>query len=175
VQRIVGDAVGSRTSQREKAEWSATVDAVIGLAASCVSLAELEQRVAEQSRSLRRPPEDAVVLSTVHSAKGLEWHSVFLVAMEDGVLPHINAADHEEERRVAYVGVSRARRRLGLTYASTRYGEQSRPSPFLFEIAGRDRRHCVWTGPNTRGAEARLPRLSPQERQRVARAGGATG
>jgi DNA helicase-2/ATP-dependent DNA helicase PcrA len=175
VQRIVGDAVGSRTSQREKAEWSAIVDAVIGLAASCASLAELEQRVAEQSRSLRRPPEEAVVLSTIHSAKGLEWHSVFLVAMEDGVLPHINAADHEEERRVAYVGVSRARRRLGLTYASTRYGEPSRPSPFLFEIAGRDRRHCVWTGPNTRGAEARLPRVSPQERQRAARAGGATG
>jgi DNA helicase-2/ATP-dependent DNA helicase PcrA len=175
VQRIVGDAVGSRVSQREKAEWSATVDALIGLAASCASLEELEQRTAEQSRALRRPPEHAVVLSTIHSAKGLEWHSVFLVGMEDGVLPHVNADDHEEERRVAYVGVSRARRRLGLTYASARYGEQSRPSPFLFEIAGRDRRHCVWTGPSTRGAEARLPRLSAQERRRGSRPGGATG
>jgi superfamily I DNA/RNA helicase len=115
------------------------------------------------------------VLSTIHSAKGLEWHSVFMVGMEDGVLPHVNADDREEERRVAYVGVSRARRRLGLTYASARYGEQSRPSPFLFEIAGQDRRHCVWTGPNTRGAAARLPRLSTQERRRASRAGGATG
>jgi DNA helicase-2/ATP-dependent DNA helicase PcrA len=175
VQRIVGDAVGSRVSAREKAEWSGIVDAVTGIAASSASLDELERRIAEQSRTLRRPPEHAVVLSTVHSAKGLEWHTVFLVGMEDGVLPHINASDHEEERRVAYVGVSRARRCLGLTYASTRYGERARPSPYLFEIAGRERRHCVWTGPKQQDADARLPLLAPGERRRARRAGSAIG
>jgi UvrD-like helicase C-terminal domain len=85
-------------------------------------------------RTAFNPPEDAVVLSTIHSAKGLEWDTVFMVSVEDGVLPHINADDVEEERRVAYVGMTRARRQLGLTYAGERYGDRSRPSPFLFEI-----------------------------------------
>jgi DNA helicase-2/ATP-dependent DNA helicase PcrA len=48
------------------------------------------------------------VLTTVLSAKGLEWDAVFLAGMEDGVLPHANADDIEEERRIAYVGVTRA-------------------------------------------------------------------
>ena len=54
------------------------------------------------------PSEHAVVLSTIHSAKGLEWDAVFLAGMEDGVLLHANADDIEEERRIAYVGATRA-------------------------------------------------------------------
>jgi DNA helicase-2/ATP-dependent DNA helicase PcrA len=171
VQRIVTDAVPGRASEREKAEWSSTVDTVITLAASCASLEDLEQRIAEQSRSLRKPPEHAVVLSTIHSAKGLEWDTVFLVGMEDGVLPHVNAEDHEEERRVAYVGISRAKRRVGLTYSSLRYGDRSRPSPFLFEIAGREKRHCIWTGARQAGADDRLPLLTRQDKHRISRTG----
>jgi DNA helicase II / ATP-dependent DNA helicase PcrA len=86
------------------------VDAVVALALTCSSLEELEAKIAEQSRSLRNPPEHAVVLSTIHSAKGLEWDTVFLVGMEDGVLPHANSENIEEERRVAYVGVAPTRR-----------------------------------------------------------------
>jgi DNA helicase-2/ATP-dependent DNA helicase PcrA len=108
------------------------VDAAIALAVSCSSLDELEAKIVEQSKSLRNPPEHAVVLSTIHSAKGLEWDTVFMVGVEDGVLPHINASDVEEERQVAYVGMTRARRRLGLTYAGGRYADRSRPSPFLY-------------------------------------------
>ena len=91
------------------------VDAVVALANSCLSLDQLETRIAEQSRSMRNPLPNAVVLSTIHSAKGLEWDTVFLVGVEDGVLPHTNCKDLEEERRVAYVGMTRARRQLGLT------------------------------------------------------------
>jgi DNA helicase-2/ATP-dependent DNA helicase PcrA len=163
-QRIVGGALPSRASEREKAEWNATVAAVIALADSSGSLEELERRITEQSRSLRQPPENAVVLSTIHSAKGLEWDTVFVVGMEDGVLPHVNATDREEERRVAYVGISRAKRNLGLTYSGLRYGDWSRPSPFLFEIAGRKQRHCIWTGPRQDGADDRLPLLTSGER-----------
>jgi ATP-dependent DNA helicase UvrD/PcrA len=128
VQQIVSDAVPRRSSDREQAEWQSVVDTVIALALSCSSLDELEAEITEQSQSLRNPPEHAVVLSTIHSAKGLEWDTVFMVGVEDGVLPHINSNDVEEERRVAYVSMTRARRRLGLTYAGARYGERSRPS-----------------------------------------------
>lgn len=171
VQRIVADAVPARASKRDKAEWHAVVDAVVTLALSCSSLDELQIRIGEQSRSLRNAPENAVALSTIHSAKGLEWDTVFIAGAEDGVLPHPNSDDIEEERRVAYVGVTRARRRLGITYSAERYGERSRPSPFLFEIAGKGQHRCIWTGPRSDGADVRLPLITAEEKQQIAEHG----
>jgi DNA helicase II / ATP-dependent DNA helicase PcrA len=169
VRRIISDAAPARTSERERAEWHAVVGAVIALANSCSSLEQLEDRITEQSQSLRNPPANAVVLSTIHSAKGLEWDTVFLVGMEDGILPHGNCEDIEEERRVAYVGMTRARRRLGLTYSAERYGEKARPSPFLFEIGGKEQRQCIWTGPRSNGANERLPLMTESEKRRLIR------
>jgi DNA helicase-2/ATP-dependent DNA helicase PcrA len=167
VRDIVATAVPARASERERAEWIGIVDAVLALASSCRSLDELVAKIAEQSASLRQAPQNAVVLSTIHSAKGLEWEAVFLIGMEQGVLPHINNDDLEEERRVAYVAVTRAKRLIGLTFAGTRYGETSLPSQFLYELAGKKVRHCVWTGPQADGADERLPLLSNRERQRM--------
>ncbi len=161
VQRIAGDALPKKAPSREKAEWLSLVDAVIAL--SCASLEDLDAKIKEQSKALRNLSGHAVVLSTVHSAKGLEWDAVFLAGMEDGVLPHANADDIEEERRIAYVGVARARRILGLTYAAERYGERSRPSPFLFELAGHEARLLVWTGPKSKGADDRLAILADED------------
>ena len=170
VQRIISDAVPKQAAHRERAEWTSVVDAVIALAQPCNSLDELEAKIAEQSRSLRNPPNDSVALSTIHSAKGLEWDVVFLAGMEDGILPHINAEDIEEERRVAYVGVTRAKRLLGLTYAAERYGERAAPSPFLFELTGHDKRVHIWTGPKLKGADDRLPLLTGKEKHRQSHA-----
>src|SRR5262249_35836102 len=65
-----------------------------------------------------------VTLMTLHTAKGLEFPVVFLTGMEDGVFPHLRAMSNpkelEEERRLAYVGIPRARRRLYLTRAAMR-------------------------------------------------------
>jgi DNA helicase-2/ATP-dependent DNA helicase PcrA len=167
VGEIVATAVPKRASERERAEWVSVVDAVIALALGCSSLQEFEAEIAGQSAALRQPLENAVVLSTIHSAKGLEWDAVLMIAMEQGVLPHAGNDDLEEERRVAYVGITRARRHLGLTYADSRFGQSSRPSQFLHELAGQDRRHCIWTGPRADGADDRLALLSTRERQRL--------
>jgi DNA helicase-2/ATP-dependent DNA helicase PcrA len=167
VRAVVATAVPSRASDRERAEWVAVVEAVIALALVCRSLDELLAKIAEQSASLRQAPENAVVLSTIHSAKGLEWDAVFLTGMEQGVLPHINNDDLEEERRVAYVAVTRAKRLLGMTFANTRFGQTSSPSQFLYELAGQETHRYIWTNPEEGGADERLPLPSNRERQRL--------
>ena len=70
-------------------------------------------------------PEDKVILSTYHQVKGLEFDAVFMVAMEEGVFPNMNALDSpnglEEERRIAYVGITRAKRHLFLSHTFNRF------------------------------------------------------
>ena len=85
--------------------------------------------------------EDKLTLMTLHNAKGLEFDTVFITGMEDGLFPLARAFDEpaelEEERRLLYVGATRARKHLTLTAARFRYrfgGDESIPSRFLSEI-----------------------------------------
>src|SRR3954463_15757578 len=88
-----------------------------------------------------RDDEGIVTLMTLHNAKGLEFPVVFMLGCEDGVFPHMRAiesGDLEEERRLCYVGITRAKRQLYMTHARVRalYGarEWNVPSRFLAEI-----------------------------------------
>ncbi|MFC6014820.1 ATP-dependent DNA helicase UvrD2 [Plantactinospora solaniradicis] len=108
---------------------AAAVERPVSLADFC---AELSRRAAAQ----HVPTVDGVTLASLHSAKGLEWDSVFLVGLSDGTLPtsYAKTAEQvEEERRLLYVGVTRAREWLWLSYASARSpgGRARRPSRFL--------------------------------------------
>ncbi len=135
VRRVVSDILPKTAAEREQRDWAGLCDAIGALAAGCTSLDDLLGRIAEQSRALRRPAEDAVALSTIHSAKGLEWEAVFVVGLEEGLMPSAGT-EIEEERRVAYVGVTRAKRILGLTFAAERGGRTALPSRFIAEFAG---------------------------------------
>ena len=108
-------------------------------------------------------PGEVLVLSTVHQAKGLEWSHVFLIRLIEESFPHRRALDEdggeEEERRIFYVGVSRAMNELTLTYPSTitrgGYGPMvfATPSRFLTELdeealrpgRARSRVRTAWT------------------------------
>ena len=114
------------------------------------NLIELTQMIAlinllDKQNGDERP--DAVQLSTLHAAKGLEFKHVFLVGVEEGVLPHRESMDPvklEEERRLMYVGITRAQRSLHISYAEKR--KQGRdlipcePSRFIAEMGKEDLR-----------------------------------
>lgn len=96
----------------------------------------------DKEKQLRR---NAVALMTLHAAKGLEFPQVYMVGLEEGILPHHrslgdNESGVEEERRLCYVGITRAQERLTLSLALTRlkWGKprDTIPSRFLFEITG---------------------------------------
>jgi DNA helicase-2/ATP-dependent DNA helicase PcrA len=126
---------------------------------SAGTLADFLERVALVADSDQIPDEEdgdgVVTLMTLHTAKGLEFPVVFLTGMEDGVFPHMRALGQakelEEERRLAYVGITRARERLYLTRSTLRsaWGQPSYnpPSRFLEEIPAP---HLEWkrTGAN---------------------------
>jgi len=104
-------------------------------------IADIDSMIEEEDDG-GRAEKDAIVLMTMHSAKGLEFPAVFIVGMEEGVFPHSRAfaddEEMEEERRLAYVGITRAEKRLYLSSARMRtlYGrtEARTPSRFLEEI-----------------------------------------
>jgi ATP-dependent DNA helicase Rep len=106
-------------------------------------------------------PQDAVQLMTIHAAKGLEFEHVYLVGFEEDSLPHHQSQDAdsiEEERRLAYVGITRAASNLTLSYARTRqkFGDmlQCEVSRFLYELPEAD----------LEGAEHTLSKLSDSEK-----------
>ena len=128
------------------------------------NLLELTQMVALitmlEAREQERP--NAVRLSTLHAAKGLEFAHVFLVGIEEGVLPHreaIDAGNVDEERRLMYVGLTRAQQTLHLSYCRTRKraGEKvdCAPSRFLAELAQDDVRYADRTLTSDEAAQAK--------------------
>ena len=159
------------------------------------SLEEFLDRAALVSDADSYEERARVTLMTVHSAKGLEFDHVFLAGMEEGLFPHVRSlrspADIEEERRLCYVGMTRAKETLTLTRAVYRPGywnEQNgepQPSRFLFEIpehlidtvtgslarAGEERRYV----PDSETVERRVLRRYPMRGEGRARAGAAAG
>jgi DNA helicase-2/ATP-dependent DNA helicase PcrA len=148
------ETVAERTGYRAALEAEDTIEAhsrmeniaeLAGAAGEYDSLDEFLESVALVSDSDELDAADRrVSLMTLHTAKGLEFPAVFLVGLEDGVFPHMRALEDplqlEEERRLCYVGITRARRQLYLTHAWSRtlWGSTSHaiPSRFLSELPG---------------------------------------
>ncbi|WP_440903502.1 DNA helicase Rep [Catenovulum sp. SX2] len=125
-----------------------------------LTLRDMMERGSEEEEA------DQVQLMTLHASKGLEFPYVFLVGAEEGLLPHQSSIDEdniEEERRLAYVGVTRAQKELIFTIAKERrqFGEviKTEPSRFLYEMPQDD---LVW--------EYQKPKASQEERQQKAQA-----
>ena len=102
----------------------------------------VQQEYSIQEKNKKKENRDGVKLMTFHSAKGLEFEVVFMVGFEEGILPHsrclIDETQIEEERRLCYVGITRAKDYLCISYATRRlfFGKSSlnEPSRFLADI-----------------------------------------
>jgi len=139
----------------QQARWAAVEEVVNSLGSYCkrarkptlagflddVALGDLDTSD-EKETQLKR---NAIALMTLHSAKGLEFPQVYLVGMEEGLLPHRRSVEVEgdaidEERRLCYVGITRAQDRLTMSMALSRMkwgkARETIPSRFLFEITG---------------------------------------
>jgi DNA helicase-2/ATP-dependent DNA helicase PcrA len=166
------EAVLGRTGYAAELEAEHTIEAesrlenlkeLVGVAGEFEDLAEFLERVGLVADTDELPDdESAVVLMTLHAAKGLEFPSVFVIGMEDGVFPHIRAigepAELEEERRLCYVGITRAMQRLYLTNAWSRslWGatQYNPPSRFLDEVP----EHLIEVAEGSRDRRARASR-----------------
>ena len=160
----------------QQARWAAVEEVVNALAAyeragGGASLAGFLDEVTLGQQDLgdekdKQLAKNAVALLTLHSAKGLEFPHVYLVGMEEGILPHHRSLKAEgdsieEERRLCYVGVTRAQERLTLSLALTRlkWGKprETIPSRFLYEIMGQAEK-----APSARATHPRAGRRLPQ-------------
>jgi ATP-dependent DNA helicase Rep len=139
------DAISRGKSVRDFVDWLGRKGEADGK-----NLVELTQHIALITMLENREGEspDNVRMSTLHAAKGLEFPHVFIVGLEEGILPHreaIDAGDVEEERRLMYVGVTRAQQSLHLSWckARKRAGEKvaCQPSRFIGELAQEDLRY----------------------------------
>jgi len=154
------DAVERTQSVRDFVAWLARKGE-----ADNRNLLELTQMIALITRLEDREgePQDAVRLSTLHAAKGLEFPHVFIVGLEEGILPHreaVDAGNVDEERRLMYVGLTRAQESLHLSYCRTRKraGERvgAAPSRFIAELAQEDVRYADVPLPPDEAARERV-------------------
>jgi DNA helicase-2/ATP-dependent DNA helicase PcrA len=130
-------------SQADGEERKENIDELLNVSATYTHVADFLAEVALLSDiDTLDEFQDRITCMTLHAAKGLEFSHVWIVGCEEGLLPHINSIDSqsklEEERRLLYVGMTRAEQQLTLTYAATRsqHGEFSAqlPSRFLAEL-----------------------------------------
>jgi DNA helicase-2/ATP-dependent DNA helicase PcrA len=133
------DAPETRGAVRDR--WE-SLNALMGLAEETppgTTLKEFVAELLERQAGQHEPTMAAVTLATLHSAKGLEWDSVYIAGVSEGLLPISYArteASVDEERRLFYVGITRARRRLQLSWAGegANRGAARQPSRFLAEL-----------------------------------------
>ena len=162
--------------------WMTAVEAVLNMLLEKNDIKAFLDHAYQKLHEGQEAKGNRVFLSTLHSAKGLEWDVVFLVGAEDDMLPHFRNNNLEEERRIFYVGMTRARHQLLVSYARRRHDKAKKPSRFLRESVlpnGAKSGQFKWTDPEMESAEkpavkqsAKAPKVCSSTGRKVYRRGG---
>lgn len=145
VLRSLGWTQGAPESRGAVRDRWESLNAIMGMAEALppsTTLRQFADELFERSAAQHEPTMAAVTLATLHSAKGLEWDTVYLIGLSEGLMPITYAKSFEaidEERRLLYVGITRARRRLHLSWSTAGQGRAAdrAPSRFLEELRNR--------------------------------------
>lgn len=139
----------ARGAVRDRWESLNTIMTLAEEAGRDITLRRFVDDLSDRAATQNEPTMRAVTLATIHAAKGLEWPSVYLVGLGEGLLPITYAKNEtaiDEERRLLYVGITRARDRLAISWAGAGQGGHRQPSRFLAELRTR-----TPGAPSTRG------------------------
>lgn len=124
-------------------EFYEVLDHLMESAKECSTLKEWKAHIAAYTKTLqeqakkRKREKEGITLTTMHSAKGLEYEVVFVIDVNEEMIPHHKAvedAELEEERRLFYVAVTRAKQQLYLLYTKERYHKKTKASRYLYEL-----------------------------------------
>lgn len=180
VGRLVGGQAPAGANTERAAAWADTCEAVAEIAKDFPTADDFLSHVKEMAGRRSGDGEDGVVVSTIHSSKGLEWKHVIVAGCESALMPHPRAEDKEEERRLFYVALTRSTGSVDLTWSKQRYGKAVSPSPYLTEISSDRDASVQWMGeerpeeerPPAREAEQRAPRADGRPRTYRRKGGG---
>ena len=164
--RVLWEYRPRNLDQERKGAWMSSVEAVLNLLLEMDDAAKFLNHAHDKQAREDSFKGDAVTLTTLHSAKGLEWDMVFLMGAEDEMLPHSKSQNIEEERRLFYVGMTRARHQLVVTYAKIRHEKQQIPSRFLREaVLPKEKRQGIfrWADPDKGAPAAKAPAARQQK------------
>jgi DNA helicase-2/ATP-dependent DNA helicase PcrA len=133
--RVLWDFRPQSLDADRKGTWMASVETVLNILLDMNDATKFLAYAHEMGSAAQKTDTEGVTLSTLHSAKGLERDVVFLAGCETNVMPHHKNTNPDEERRLMYVGMTRARHQLIVSYARKRSGKAQEPSPYLMEAA----------------------------------------
>jgi DNA helicase-2/ATP-dependent DNA helicase PcrA len=132
-------------SNSEKiASWADAVEAIASMSAVFPTASAFRVHVSTMSAMVSTQSSEGVSLTTIHSAKGLEYRHVFIPGCEAAIMPHRKSTDQEEERRLFYVALTRSKGAVDASFSRFRAGRKQQPSPFLAEINAAGPNCVIW-------------------------------
>ncbi|GBQ39796.1 DNA helicase II [Acetobacter fabarum DSM 19596] len=138
------------------------LDELFSLAMEFTTVEDLFDHAALGSGASTEAGRGRIRLMTIHGAKGLEFEHVFLMGWEDTLFPGLSPTNLDEERRLAYVALTRGRKRVSISWCAWRNGRSADVSPFVGDIPP-EARYSGWLGKATSRAEALAIRAAQDE------------
>lgn len=133
IANILYEYIPKNLDTERRQSWLSSVESVMNLALDFDDANKFLEYCRTKRSETRNIKLDSINISTIHASKGLEWPVVIIIGSEEEIIPHFKNNNLEEERRLFYVAMTRAKKNLIATYSHSRNSKPRKPSRFLFE------------------------------------------